>query len=318
MIYAQGERRNAARGQGRGRYGGGGAIGSAVATVLASEGAKVFVAGRTLAKLQATAHAINDAGGTAEAAEVDALDEQAVEQHASSIVDTAGRIDISVNAIGVDNGEQGVPLVAMTPDEFTEPIVFYIRNTFITARTVARHMAQQKSGVILMLFAPMARMPTALTGSFSLAAAGVETLARQLAAELGPDGVRVVCLRLTGIPQTATDLGSHTKQVWDRAAEHLGVPFDELLEGVGGGTALQRPLTVRDAADVAAFLASDRATGMTGTVANVTAGVSGTGQLGTVLVRPLVAAGKPVRAFVLPTSRYQHLIGGDAEFRSMI
>jgi 3-oxoacyl-[acyl-carrier protein] reductase len=111
-----------------------------------------------------------------------------------------------------------------------------------------------------------------LTGSFSLAAAGVETLARQLAAELGPDGVRVVCLRLTGIPETATKLGSHTNQVWSRAAEHLGVSFDELLEGVGGGTATQRPLTVREVADVAAFVASDRATGLTGTVANVTAG----------------------------------------------
>jgi 3-oxoacyl-[acyl-carrier protein] reductase len=253
-------------------YGGGGAIGSAVARAFAGEGARVYLAGRTLAKVQKAAQAINDAGGVAQAAELDVLDEQAVEHHASSIVEDAGRIDIAVNAIGVDNGEQGVPLVAMTPDEFTEPIVFYARNTFITARAVARHMSRQKSGVMLMLSAPMARMPTALTGSFSLAAAAVETLARQLAAELGPDGVRVVCLRLTGIPETATELGSHTRQVWSRAAEHLGVSFDELLEGVGDGTAMQRPLTVREVAHVASFVASDRATGMTGTVANVTAG----------------------------------------------
>ena len=253
-------------------YGGGGAIGSAVSRAFAGEGAKVYVAGRTLEKLQKTVQAITDAGGSAEAAELDALDEQAVEHHARGIADANGRLDVSVNAIGVDNGEQGVPLLAMTPDEFTEPVLFYTRNTFITARAVARHMTQQKSGVMLMLSAPMARMPTALTGSFSLAAAAVETLARQLAAELGPDGVRVVCLRLAGIPETATELGSHTSRMWSRAAEHLGVSLDELLEGVGGGTAMQRPLTVREVADVAAFVASDRATGLTGTVANVTAG----------------------------------------------
>jgi NADP-dependent 3-hydroxy acid dehydrogenase YdfG len=57
-------------------YGGGGAIGGAVARAFAREGAKVFLAGRTLAKLDAMAREISAAGGRAETAELDALDER--------------------------------------------------------------------------------------------------------------------------------------------------------------------------------------------------------------------------------------------------
>jgi 3-oxoacyl-[acyl-carrier protein] reductase len=66
-------------------YGAGGKIGGAVARAFAQEGAHVFLAGRTLATLEAVAAEISAVGGTAETAEVDALDEQAVEEHASSV-----------------------------------------------------------------------------------------------------------------------------------------------------------------------------------------------------------------------------------------
>ena len=59
-------------------YGAGGAIGGAVARAFAWEGAKVFLAGRTLAPVDAVAREISAAGGVAETARVDALDEQAV------------------------------------------------------------------------------------------------------------------------------------------------------------------------------------------------------------------------------------------------
>ena len=92
-------------------YGAGGAIGGAVARAFASEGATVFVTGRARTAVDAVAQDIASAGGSAVAAEVDALDEQAVEDHLQSVVDQAGRVDISFNAVGIPDTEiLGVPL----------------------------------------------------------------------------------------------------------------------------------------------------------------------------------------------------------------
>jgi 3-oxoacyl-[acyl-carrier protein] reductase len=80
-------------------YGGGGGIGSAVARAFAREGATVFLTGRTRAKLDEVAEAIRSAGGAAETAEVDALDERAVDAHADAVAAEVGGIDISFNLI---------------------------------------------------------------------------------------------------------------------------------------------------------------------------------------------------------------------------
>jgi NADP-dependent 3-hydroxy acid dehydrogenase YdfG len=73
---------------------GAGAIGGAVATAFAREGANVFLASRTLATVEALAGDISAAGGTAEAAQVDAFDEGAVDRHIEEVVRKAGSIDI--------------------------------------------------------------------------------------------------------------------------------------------------------------------------------------------------------------------------------
>src|SRR3984885_16075005 len=100
-------------------YGSGGAIGGAVACAFASEGAKVFLAGRKLAPLEAVAKETQAARGSVEAAEVDALNEQAVDKHLQSVIDKAGRVDISFNAIGIPPEKiLGVPLIEMDVERF--------------------------------------------------------------------------------------------------------------------------------------------------------------------------------------------------------
>ncbi|WP_158887096.1 SDR family NAD(P)-dependent oxidoreductase [Amycolatopsis anabasis] len=252
-------------------YGGGGVIGGAVARAFALEGARIFLAGRTRAPLEAVAGEIGHTGGTADVALVDALDARAVDRHADEVAERAGGIDVSFNAIGIDNGEQAIPLVELPVEAYLIPVTTYARTHFLTAKAAARHMVERGSGVILPLSAPMARMPTALSGSFGIGFAAVECLARQLAAELGPHGVRVVCLRLDGIPESAS-LGSHTRQVWGRAAERLGIGLDRLLEMVGSGGVRGRPLTAAEVAEAAVLAATDRATALTGTVVNLTSG----------------------------------------------
>ena len=93
-------------------YGAGGAIGSAVARAFASEGASLFLTGRHLASVEVVAKEIVAAGGSAEAAQVDALDEQAVDKHLQSVTDKARGVDISFNAVGIPNAKiLGVPLI---------------------------------------------------------------------------------------------------------------------------------------------------------------------------------------------------------------
>ena len=129
-------------------YGGGGSVGGAVTRAFAGEGAKVFLAGRTQATVEVVAQEIRSAGGMAETAQVDALDEKAVEEHADAVAEEAGGIDISFNAIFNDD-VQGKPLAEMPFEHFARPITKAMRNQFLTARAVARHMVEQGSGVIL-------------------------------------------------------------------------------------------------------------------------------------------------------------------------
>lgn len=248
-------------------YGAGGAIGGAVARTFAREGAQVFLAGRTPTTLDALAAEIAAAGGTAETAEVDALDEQAVEEHARSVADKAGRIDVSFNAISLGD-VQGTPLLEMSLEDFSRPITVGTTTHLLTARAAARHMLERGSGVILTLSASAVRiadpvMGPPLMGGFGVACTAIEALTMNLAGELGPRGIRVVCLRPEGIPETWREYTEEAKQFADLKE------FHELLEA---RTLLRRLPTLGEVANAAAFMASDRAGAITATVINLTCG----------------------------------------------
>ncbi|MGI8800278.1 MAG: SDR family NAD(P)-dependent oxidoreductase [Pseudonocardia sp.] len=183
-------------------YGAGGSLGAGVAQTFAREGAMVFLTGRTRAKLDEVAKVITEAGGSAEVAVVDALDEHAVDEHARLVVAEAGGIDVSLNL--VSRGDvQGVPLVEMETADLIRAIMTGITTNFITARAAARHMTKQGSGVILALDSGSAH-GSPMMGSTGLADAATDILVRNLAAEIGPRGVRVVGMWIAGVPETLT------------------------------------------------------------------------------------------------------------------
>lgn len=244
-------------------YGGGGSVGGAVARALADEGASVFLAGRTRETLEATASGIAEAGGWAEVAELDALDEQAVEKHIAGIVERAGSIDVSFNAISIQD-VQLIPLVDMSREDFVRPITTGVTTHFLTARAAARHMAAHGSGAILTFSASAARayFPGVHVGGFGIACTTIEALTKQLAAELGADGIRVNCLRSEGIPES-----------WQGAStEDWSAPTDEIEAFLKERSVLGRVTTLADVGNAAAFLASDLAGATTGTVFNLTSG----------------------------------------------
>jgi 3-oxoacyl-[acyl-carrier protein] reductase len=256
-------------------YGGGGAIGGAVARAFTREGARVFLAGRTLESLEAVAGEIRSSGGEAEAARVDALDERAVERHLGDVVEQAGSIDISFNAISILRVLQGTPLAEMSLEDFTSPILTGTTTHFLTARAAARRMVEKGSGVILTLSTSAARLSGRdrkfhLNGGFGVACAAIEALTRQLAAELGPQGVRVVCLRPDAIPETWPD--DIRDQVVLEAGLGAGKTGAEVQAYMEDGTLLGRLPTLAEVANAAAFMASDRASAMTATVANISCG----------------------------------------------
>jgi NAD(P)-dependent dehydrogenase (short-subunit alcohol dehydrogenase family) len=158
-------------------------------------------------------------------------------------------------------------LTELPADAFARPIAFYTRSNFITATAAARRMSAQGSGVIVTLTAVPGRLPARLIGGAAPAWAAVEALSRSLALELGPAGIRVVCLRCHAIPGTPL-----IEENFNTAAQAAGVTpaqFQAILEQ---GTLLKRLPTLAEVADTAAFLASDSAGAMTATVANLSAG----------------------------------------------
>ncbi len=251
-------------------YGGGGAIGSAVATAFACEGANVFLAGRRNEPLEVARKKITSLGGYAEIASVDTLDKKAVDDHLASVIIKTGTIDISFNAIGVFH-IQGIPLAELSLDDFNLPIATYITSNFLTATAAARYMMKNKSGVILTISTPGSQLASALAGGFGVSNAAVEGLSRQLAGELGPHGIRVVCLRPDAIPE-ATQAGSHSRKVFSHRAELMGMTLEELFPVMAGGTILQRSPTLAEVANAAVFIASDKASAITATITNLTCG----------------------------------------------
>ncbi|WP_433351869.1 SDR family NAD(P)-dependent oxidoreductase [Microtetraspora malaysiensis] len=246
-------------------YGAGGKIGGAVALAFALEGAKVFLTGRTREPLDRLAAEIAASGGWAQAAVVDALDEQSVDEHARAMVSEAGGIDVSFNLIS--RGDvQGVPLVDMKTSDFTRAITTGITANFITARTAARHMIERGSGVILALDSGSA-LGSPMMGGTGPADAATDSLIRNLAVEIGPHGVRALGLWVAGIPET---LSPERLAAVNGTMRPDAASFQAVLDRLDEMRMLRRSPRLVEIAAMAAFLASDRSAGITGTFVNLT------------------------------------------------
>jgi 3-oxoacyl-[acyl-carrier protein] reductase len=248
-------------------YGGGGSVGAAVARAFSREGARVFLAGRTLASLDEVAREISAAGGEAETAELDALDENAVDDHADAVAAKAGGIDVSFNA--VSHGDvHGSPLLEMPFDDFARPVTTGLRAYFLTARAAARHMVQQGAGVIMTITATTARLAIPNVGGTGVTFDALESLSRQWASELGPRGIRVVWLQTTGLPEALQGTG----ELGPDYGTGRRMTREEHVAWMMESTMLDRLTTLAEVGNASAFMASDLASAMTATGANLTCG----------------------------------------------
>lgn len=235
-------------------YGGGGAIGGAVASAFAREGAKIYLAGRTQAKLDIVANQIRNQGGAVETAVLDALDEAAVDGFVNSVAAQTGRIDISFNLIGY--GDVQEPLMEISVDDFLQPIGNAMRSQFLTTRAAARHMVKRGRGVIL-AFGGGGPQTLPGLGGFKVALDAIEGLRRQWAIELGKQGIRIVTLKTGGVAESMPE----------------GVPGrEEIVAAFQKAASLNYTATLADVGNVAAFVASDQARTITSTEVNISCG----------------------------------------------
>jgi 3-oxoacyl-[acyl-carrier protein] reductase len=249
-------------------FGASGEVGTGVAKEFAAQGATVFLSGRRLSAVEQIAAEIQQAGGIAYAAEVDALDEQAVQSYLERIAKEAGSIDILLNVTGPQAKDygNGTNTLELPIEQFLLPLTTLVPSQFITARAAARHMIQQQGGVILFVTAtPVHGMAN---GSAIGAAFGaMEALVRCLAIDLGRAGVRVVGLRSGGMMETRT-----LQQSIENVARTLSIPKEQVVSVIEQGSLLKHHSSVADTAKLLAFLASDGAATLTAALVNATSG----------------------------------------------
>ena len=242
----------------------GGSVGGAIARNLARAGAKIFLSNHHLEPVQRLADEIIAGGGIAEVAQVDALNEKQVNGYVDQVVMKARTIDISMNLIKTED-IQGIPLVNLPFEDFIRPIRRVSESHFITGTAAGRVMMRQRAGVILSLTATPGGIGYPTAGGFGPACSVIEKISLGLASELGIYGVRVVNIRSGGSPDSRPFVD---------ALAHGGQKAVDFIKKIEDDTMLKKMPVMNDIANVAVFLASDMAAGITGVTVDVTCGTT--------------------------------------------
>jgi 3-oxoacyl-[acyl-carrier protein] reductase len=233
-----------------------GAIASEVARRLAAEGATVYVSARDETAVKQLVNEITAAGGEAHGERIDATDADEIDAYVEQVASRAGTVDVAFNGIGGRPSDLGYPAHSsdVSLDRFMLPIRLVAGSQFLTARSVARPMKDAGHGAIVTMSTGLANSTAPHIVGVSTASGAVEAMTRSLAGEFGPFGIRVNCVRGSGMPETRT------------IQETVAGFVDMGLQPSFPPRPLQRPLTVAETAATVAFIASDLASGMAGEV----------------------------------------------------
>ncbi|CAN5858683.1 SDR family oxidoreductase [soil metagenome] len=253
-------------------FGAGGAIGSQVAEIFSREGATLFLSGIHIDRINSIASRLKnktDHKNNVYVDEIDALNEKSINIYFENIINQPDKMDIVFNATGIQpiDGHYGKPATELSYDKFLLPLMAHTGTQFLTARAAAKHMIPQGSGVILTLSASVGQRPTPFMAGIASACAAIEGMTRSLAAEFGPKGIRVICLRPSAMPETRT-----IRQTYTANAQTMGITKEKLTAIIQESTLLKHSVTLTETAEIAAFLVSDRATALTGQTVDVSCG----------------------------------------------
>ena len=215
--------------------GAGQGVGQGIAYALATDGASVVVAGRTEAKVQATADEITSRGGRAHALECDVKDEAAIQRCVDEAVATFGTVDILVNnAQEVTLG----PLLDMTRHNFQDGWLSGPVASFSFMKACHEHLTD--GGVVINLATSASlRLDPMGYGVYGAVKDATRILSRVAATEWGADGIRVICL----MPLAASPAYQGWEQVDPDGAAHFraGIPLryvGDCEQDIGGAVAM--------------------------------------------------------------------------------
>lgn len=244
-------------------FGAGGGLGCQVAQTFAEMGAGVYASGRTAQKMAGLMQ-------MKDIQQLDALDEPAVAAYLDGVVANEGKIDIVANLIGSDHAvfNHGKPATEVSLDQLLIPAKTITGSQFITAKAAHKHMAHQKSGVIVFITSTLAKVGSPWSVAMTAAHAATEGVVKSLATEWGSEGVRVIGVRSEAMPETPT-----IDYTFTTMGQNIGMSREEMQGFVEQNkTALKRLPSTKETANVMAFAASDMASYMTGTMLNQSGG----------------------------------------------
>ncbi len=246
--------------------GGGRGIGRAIALAYAREGARLVLAARSVEGLEETQRMVADEGGKALVVPTDISNVESVAALAQKAREHFGRVDILVNNSGIAGPT--APLWEITPDDWEATFAVNVRGTFLCCRAFLPAMIAQSSGNIIIIGSMTGKRPLMGRTPYSASKLALVGLARTLAWETGPHGIRVNVISPGPVE------GERIEMVIRKQAEVKGISINEARQTFLRDSPLGRLVPPQDVAATAVFLASERASSITGEDLNVSAGIT--------------------------------------------
>jgi len=244
--------------------GGGRGLGRVIALACAREGADLVLASRSVEALQETRAEVESFGRKALVVPTDIRHEDSVRNLAEQALARFGHIDILVNNTGITGPT--APLWEITPAEWEETFAVNVTGAYLCCRTFLPSMIERRSGSILFISSMTGKRPLFGRTPYAAGKLALVGLARTLAWETGPYGIRVNVISPGPIE------GERVERVIRNQAQAEGISEDEARRRFTSSSPLGRLVPPGDIADAVVFLASDKAASITGEDLNVSAG----------------------------------------------
>lgn len=246
--------------------GAGRGIGREIALAFAREGADLVLASRTGQALDETRESVEKLGRQGLVVPTDIGQPASVQNLANRALEHFGRVDALVNNSGI--GGPSAPMWEIDPSDWRETFDVNVTGTFLCCRAFLPSMIERRSGSVIIIGSMTGKRPLWGRTPYAASKLALVGLARTLALETGPHGIRVNVISPGAVE------GERIEWVIRQQAEGRGISVDEAREELAKGSPLERLVPPGDVAAVAVFLASDKAGSITGEDVNVSAGLA--------------------------------------------
>ena len=246
--------------------GAGRGIGREIALAFAREGADLVLASRTEQALHETRESIEKLGRQGLVVPTDIGQPASVQNLADRALEHFGRVDALVNNSGI--GGPSAPMWEIDPSDWRETFDVNVTGTYLCCRAFLPSMIARRSGSVIIIGSMTGKRPLWGRTPYAASKLALVGLARTLALETGPLGIRVNVISPGAVE------GERIEWVIRQQAEGRGISVDEAREELAKGSPLERLVPPGDVAAVAVFLASDKSGSITGEDVNVSAGLA--------------------------------------------